>query len=188
MNLKEALTLYEIQNPDIEQVMAIFDKKIRFKKGDFFIEKGQVIKGMAFVEEGAFRHFYSTQNGDEIDHWFTLIGSFLTTFESFTTQKPTQSNIQALKDSEVVFASKKDWDKLLSMNQNIKDAWHKSVEQLLIQLEKRIHNFIVFNGEQRYDWMYQNNRRIIEEIPDKYMASMLGITPRHLSRLRAKRK
>jgi CRP/FNR family transcriptional regulator, anaerobic regulatory protein len=186
--LSKILSQYGLLSSDIDQVESLFWQKISFKKGDFFVKENQVVKGMGLVTKGAFRHFYTDPSGQEITHWFTLEGAFLTSFRSFAQQIPATGNLQAIQDAEIIFISKDDWGQLLLENQAIKNIWHRAVEDLLIRLEERLHQFLVFNGEQRYEWLYLHQRRFIEEVPDKYLASMLGITPRHLSRLRAKRK
>lgn len=177
-----------VQDADIQQLMSIFTERIKFKNGNFFIRSGEIARGMGFVEEGAFRHFYYGSEGDELTHWVSLQGTFLTSMVSFMNHTPSLGNIQAIKDSTIIYTKKEDLDELLKKNQAIQSIWHKSVERLFTSMEQRIHNLIVFNAEQRYEWMCKNQSRFIAEIPDKYLASILGITPRHLSRLRAKRK
>jgi CRP/FNR family transcriptional regulator, anaerobic regulatory protein len=188
MLFQKTLREFGLQEPDIEQVMNAFKEEIKFKNGEYFIQNGETVKGMGFILEGAFRYFYLSNEGEEKTCWASFQGDFITSISSLVRQQPTRENMQAMKDSTIVFAPKKDWDNLLNQNQNIKNIWLKSIEANYIGMEERVHNLIVFNAEQRYEWMCRNQSRFINEIPDKYIASMLGITPRHLTRLRAKRK
>jgi CRP-like cAMP-binding protein len=153
MILREILSLYGLEDTDIESVEQIFSEEIHYRSGDFFVAQGQVVKGMALITKGAFRHFYYDREGEEHTHWISLKGTFLTSFASFACQTPTKGNIQAIKTSDVLFASKKDWDTLLQTNDRIRTLWYKSVEELMIRLEDRIHNYIVLNAEERYRWM-----------------------------------
>jgi CRP/FNR family transcriptional regulator, anaerobic regulatory protein len=177
-----------LQEADIQQLTSIFTERISIKSGDFFVQNGQMVKGMGLILSGTFRFFYVNQAGEEITVWAILQGDFITSLSSFMRDVPARENIKAIKDSEVLIAPKKLWEELLNSNQNIKNIWLKSVEDLYLGMEERVHNLIVYDAEQRYEWMCKNQNHFIAEIPDKYVASMLGITPRHLSRLRAKRK
>jgi CRP/FNR family transcriptional regulator, anaerobic regulatory protein len=188
MLLQKTLSNLGVQDSEIQQFMSIFTKTCKYKNGDFFIRMGETVKGIGFIEEGAFRHFYHGNEGSELTHWVSLQEDFLTSMASFMNQTPTYGNIQAIKDSTVIYAKKEDWDELLNQNQRLQALWYKSMEERLKSMEQRLHNLIVFNAEQHYEWMCQNQSRFMAEIPDKYLASMLGITPRHLSRLLTKRK
>jgi CRP/FNR family transcriptional regulator, anaerobic regulatory protein len=188
MQTQKKLRDLGLEDSDIAQVVSIFTKKISLKSGEFFVQKGQIVDGIGLIISGGFRFFYVNQASEEITVWATLGGDFVTSLASFMRGMPARENIKAMKDSEVLIASKKQWEELLDSNQKIKNIWLKSVENLYLSMEERVHNLIVYNAEQRYEWMCKNQSHFIAEIPDKYIASMLGITPRHLTRIRAKRK
>jgi CRP-like cAMP-binding protein len=41
-------------------------------------------------------------------------------------------------------------------------------------------------AEERYDYFFENNREIFNQVPSQYIASMLGMTPETFSRIRKK--
>ncbi|NOS91025.1 MAG: Crp/Fnr family transcriptional regulator, partial [Cyclobacteriaceae bacterium] len=47
---------------------------------------------------------------------------------------------------------------------------------------------ILLSAADRYEKMMAKEPLLIREIPLQYLASILGVTPRHLSRIRAKVK
>ncbi len=171
---------------DIAQFEAAFTEKTTFSLGDYFIKEGETVKGIGFITKGAFRYFYNN-NGEEVTRWVTLEHDFVTSLPSFINRTPAVENIQALKKSEMLFASKKNWDILFDKNETLRHLWLQNMEQLYIGMENRVFQLITLNAEQRYKWMCDHQPHFIAQVPDKYLASMLGITPRHLTRLRGKR-
>jgi CRP/FNR family transcriptional regulator, anaerobic regulatory protein len=170
-----------------ENIVSIFNKKIILKKGDFFSEQGQICKEIGFVVKGMCRHFYDTEN-DEITRWIVLENEFVNSLGSFITQTPSNENIQAIKPTEIVMASKKDWDNLLAENEFARLLWTRNIEQLYVGMETRVFNLIALGAEERYQWMLKHQPKFNSLVPDKYVASMLGIKPRHMSRIRAIKK
>jgi CRP/FNR family transcriptional regulator, anaerobic regulatory protein len=183
--MRELLTKLGLQKADIEQFESIFTETIHFENGHFFLEEGKTAKGIGFIMKGAFRYFYYSE-GEEITRWVSLEGDFVTSLSSFIDRKPTNENIVAMKDSEILFATKEKWDNLFKKNETLRHLWLKNMEALYIGMEDRVYQLIALKAEQRYKWMCENQPHFIAQVPDKYLASMLGITPRHLTRLRRK--
>ncbi len=68
----------------------------------------------------------------------------------------------------------------------------KDVEQLFLVrcftiLEDRIFTHLSMGAEQRYLQFYENNKALFNQVPLQYIASLLGMTPETLSRIRRKR-
>ena len=57
-------------------------------------------------------------------------------------------------------------------------------EMQYINLEQRILSFQKLTGKERYETLFKNHPNYIQLIPLQYLASFLGVTPRHLSRIR----
>lgn len=183
---KETLISFSLTNADTQQLENIFTEKISLANGNFFIKENEVVDGIGFIVKGSCRYFYNI-NGNEITRWVSLEGEFITSLSSFIYRNPTNENIQAIRDTEIIFAKKQAWDELLGTNEALRRLWTHKMEALYVGMEERVHILITLNAEQRYKWMFENQPKFIAEVPDKYLASMLGITPRHLTRLRSKR-
>lgn len=186
MTLSEVLKKTGIGRVDLEQIEGIFSKKLILSNGDYFIEENQIVGGIGFIKKGACRFFYN-RKGDEYTRWVSFEGEFITSLASFLYQKPAYENIQAIRDTEILFAERKAWYDLFEKNEVMRGLWLKTLEELYVDLEHRVFRFLTLNAEERYRWMFENQPNFIHQVPDKYLAQMLGITPRHLTRLRSKR-
>ena len=165
----------------------VFENKLvykKFKKGEFFIREGQTCKEVAFVASGLFRSFYYSSLEEEVTYCFTFSNSFVTAYSSFLSQNKTVENIQALTDVEILTISRNEILKLEQSSTNWLRFFKLIAEQEYIKMEKRIFLLQKETAEKRYSDLLKNQPEYLQFIPLNFLASYLGITQRHLSRIR----
>lgn len=155
------------------------------KKGDFFIKQDEICTTLSFVNFGIFRSFYYSNNYEEITYCFTFPNSLLVAYSSFITQNKSEENLQALTDSEIISISKKTLENLAKSNNKWLNFLKTIAEKEYVELEKWIFNHQKSNAQKRYVDLINNYPQFVQQIPLHYIASYLGITQRHLSRIRA---
>lgn len=176
-----------LDNQQIEKFASIFTEKLFLKSGEYFVEEGQISNYLGFIVKGACRYYHNTFTGDEITRWVALENDFITSLSSFITGESSIESIQAIRPTEIILASKTDWNRLFTENEFIRNIWMKRMEEEYLGMEKRVTMFITRNADERYQWMLDFKPEFLAEVPNKFLADMLGITPRHLSRLRNKK-
>ncbi len=164
-----------------------FTSSVTLSPGDFFLKEGKTCHHIGMVTRGMCRYYYHTAEG-QVTRWVSLQDDFITSLTSFITQLPSQENIQAMKETEILLMPRERWLAVYEQHEFIRRFWTKNIEANYIGMEQRVFNLIAKPAEARYAWMQEHQPRFIQEVPDKYLASMLGINPRHLSRIRALRK
>ncbi len=165
----------------------LFESKATYKKlekGDFFISEGKIGKEVAFVISGLFRSFYYSSSEEEVTYCFTFSNSFVSAYSSFLSQTKTPENIQALTDIELLIISRDDIIKLENSSSNWLKFFKFIAEQEYIKMEKRIFILQKESAEKRYQDLLTNDPEYLQLIPLNYLSSYLGITQRHLSRIR----
>ena len=155
------------------------------KKGDFFIKQDEMCTTLSFVNFGIFRSFYYSNNDEEITYCFTFPSTLLVAYSSFITQNKSEENLQALTDSEIISISKKELENLAESNNKWLNFLKIIAEKEYVELEKWIFNNQKSNAQKRYVDLINNYPQFVQQIPLHYIASYLGITQRHLSRIRA---
>jgi CRP-like cAMP-binding protein len=158
--------------------------KRKLRKGDFLIQKRQISKEIVLIKSGALRSFYVNNEGNEITNCITFENEFMAAFASFITQKPTEENIQALFDTELEVISHEDIEHLYENSIYWQKTGRIIAEMQYINLEQRVLSFQKLTGKERYEMLFKNHPNYIQFIPLQYLASFLGVTPRHLSRIR----
>lgn len=165
----------------------LFEKKAihkKIKKGDFFIKEGQTSKEIGFVISGLFRSFYHSSLEEEVTYCFTFSNTFVSAYSSFLSQEKTAENIEALTDVELLIISREEILKLEESSNNWLKLFKLIAEQEYIKMEKRIFLLQKETAEQRYRDLLTNEHKLLQLIPLNYLSSYLGITQRHLSRIR----
>jgi CRP/FNR family transcriptional regulator, anaerobic regulatory protein len=172
---------------EAKQMASIFKDNITLEKDEYFHKENQICNKIGFITDGICRYFYNSEK-EEITRWVTLDNEFVTSLSSLITQLPSLENIQAIKKTEILVATKNDWSNLYDKENFAKQFWVKTIEYNYIGMENRVFNLIAMTAEERYAWMLKHQPRFNQLVPDKYIASMLGIQPRHLSRIRSYKK
>ena len=156
-----------------------------FKKGELLLETGNVNRHLGFVESGNFM-FYVLANGEEKTTYIVGKNEFVASLKSFLKEIPSREYIRSINESKVWFITKSDLDKLLLEINGFQRFYIQVLENEICCVEDSRYNFISLNAEQRYLKLMQDEPHLLQNIPLQYLASILGITPRHLSRIRAK--
>lgn len=158
---------------------------VLLKKGDSYINNNEICDTIAFVKSGIFRSYYFSNNDDEITYCFTFPNKLLMAYSSFISQNKSEENIQALTDAEIISIPKATLETLSETNSNWLRFLKITAEQEYVELEKWIFNHQKDKAQQRYLDLITKQPKYIQEIPLQHIASYLGITQRHLSRIRA---
>jgi CRP/FNR family transcriptional regulator, anaerobic regulatory protein len=155
----------------------------KLKKGSFFAEEGKTSKYLAFITKGLFQYYYSKE-GKEITTYVTGQNSFLASLISFFKQQPSKENIRALADSELFIIHYNDLVNLKTSNEAFRTFYIKALEDLNVAMDETRRNLIILTAEERYALLMKEEPELLQQIPLQYLASILGVTPRHLSRIR----
>ncbi|MEM6845989.1 MAG: Crp/Fnr family transcriptional regulator [Bacteroidota bacterium] len=172
-----------LTDEEIESFLKVATSK-SIRRDEYFIKEGKICKEVMFVLSGVLRSFYYSSDGKETTYCFTFQNSFLTAYSSFIAQTPTQENIQAITDTEMVSVPKEKIIALEKSSTNWLRLFKYLAEQEYIKMEKRIFLLQQEPAEKRYEDLLENHPDYLHAIPLNYLASYLGISQRHLSRIR----
>ncbi len=173
-----------VKADDLKTIVSLF-KLTTIRKGDFLLKAGKRCDNLSFVQTGLLRMFISTDE-KEITQWISTKGYFAVDLSSFVFDTTSRLSIQALTDTQVYSITKADYKKI----GELVPKWHE-LEKLFIvrcfrMLEERIFSHLSMTAEERYDYFFENNRELFNQVPLQYIASMLGMTPETFSRIRKK--
>ncbi len=158
-------------------------KRVVLPKKAFLLQAGKVENHLSFIERGIVRHFIPKIEHD-ITYAFSFSGEFVSGYESFLTRKPAIANIETL--TECVFWQVT-YNDLQDIYQNTNAGnliGRKASEMLFIEKSKRELSLLNDTAEERYLNLFKEQPQLIQFIPQKYLASYIGITPQALSRIR----
>lgn len=162
--------------------------KPSFVPKDTIIElAGTVHQYHTFIVSGFMRNFHVDNDGNEITNDLNDGSRFFTSYFHFMNRSISNENIQCITDCELLSISRDDVD--IAANQGItqKDYTVQILNKRLEVNKQRAFDMANLTAEERYHKFLKENPTIIQNVPLSYIASFLGITQRHLSRLRKER-
>lgn len=158
------------------------------KSGEILLFEGEVARNFYFVHKGCLRVYSITDKGEDFTRCLAMEKSFCWSISSFINQQPSTEFIEALCDSEIIVISKENFNTLSEKSKGFRDAYRMGLEKLSISYANRIENFLTKDASSRYQDLMATNPNLVLQLPNKLVASYLGITQESLSRLRKKTK
>lgn len=163
-------------------ILPHFKSKV-YAKNDYFVEEGKNNQYLGFIERGVFQYFYNL-DGDEITTYVVGKGGFVASLVSYLRHTPAREAIRATTDSQVWLLHKNDVEALRQKMEKFQQFYIGLIEYQIVCIDNSRFDLITLNAEQRYEKLLQEEPHLLQQIPLQYLASILGITPRHLSRIR----
>lgn len=173
---------YALSPGATEALMGCLKEQV-YSKNDHLIKKGRVCRHFYFLQHGALRGYYQVKE-KEVTHWFGFENTFVTSFHSYITQRPSLENIQLLEGSVLWAISKEELTGLFNAFHEIERLVRIIYENYYIRLEERYVNSQFKTATERYEDLLYNRPHILKRVPLGYISSYLGITPETLSRIR----
>jgi CRP-like cAMP-binding protein len=156
------------------------------KKQECFSSEGKRSGTVGFLLSGLFRQYY-TIDGEEKTTWFFFENDLLCSYISCITGQPSLVTIEALTDAEYLCFPYAHLEQLYRTSSAWLNFGRKVAEYIATALEARMVSLLTQKPEERYRQLLKaQNSRIIEQIPQQYIANYLGITPVSLSRIRSR--
>lgn len=177
-------TYFSVNKDDLNKISSFF-KPVTLKKGDYFIKTGRHSDRLGFVQTGIIREFVFIDD-KEITKWISTKGYFVVDLASFMFKIPARWNIQALTDCELYIINDKDYQRLVQVIPRWMELEKLFIAKCFTVLEDRIITHLSMTAEERYNQLFNFNAALFNQVPLQYLASMLGITPETLSRIRKK--
>jgi CRP-like cAMP-binding protein len=171
---------------EIEAVLSIFQEK-HFKKGEFFKKPFTTGKHIAFLPEGAVRIIIYKENGDEVTARIRQDNSFLTDPFRIDSRNNSPLGIECLDDLTLLVAPVEAFQDLLETNLALNIVVRKHLMEQMLEMGKNQYLFLTGSAKERYQFIVENNPELLQKFPLRFIASMIGITPTQLSRVRKKK-
>jgi CRP-like cAMP-binding protein len=160
-------------------------QKRDFAKNTTFLSSGQVENHISFIEKGEVRLYIPKDEIEkEVTFGFSFKDEFVSAYDSFLTRRPSLYQLQALVDTTLWSISYKDLQEVYKST-NIGNTMGRYVsEKLFLLKSKREQSLLNETPEKRYLNLFKDRPNLIKQIPLKYIASYIGVTPQALSRIR----
>lgn len=154
------------------------------EKGENFIRAGQSPRKIAFLRNGLFRYYYTSEDGVEYTKGFFDENSVLSAYDAVLENKPSHFTIEALEDSVIESVPYDPFYQLFSED----PCWYIFLTALLqkgyLAKVRRERELLLFDAAQRYEIFLKRYPGLEKRVKQSIIASYLGIAPESLSRIR----
>jgi CRP-like cAMP-binding protein len=183
INLNKFLGRFvSLSDEELGHINAMF-KTRTVKKNAYLLRQGDTCKDFVFVEKGCLRLYY-VKVDVEVSVWFAFQESSAIEIYSFISESPSDYFLQAIEDSEVLYLTKTEVKKLCQYQPKMHEMMRNFWEAVLLDLIDRFTALQKDSAEKRYLDLLNKQPDYLERIPQKYLASFIGVTPTSLSRIR----
>jgi CRP-like cAMP-binding protein len=166
-----------------QEIAAHWTKKITLKRNEFLKVKNTKDQNVYFSKSGCLRMFIEDEKEEHCIR-FAYKKSLFTALDSFISGKNSALCIQALKKSEVFVVDKKSFMQIINSNDENMKLWQNILENLIEQQLEREIDLLTYSPEERYKRVLKRSPQLFQEVPLKYIASYLRMTPETLSRIK----
>jgi CRP-like cAMP-binding protein len=175
---------YPISNETWEDFKNICTIK-EIKKNQYAFGLYDKVNTISFVYKGLFRTFSFNEEAEEYTKNFFWETRFYGPMVTLLHNKPLTAVVQAIEDSIVVDIQHDKYRELLEKYDDLKMYHIFYLEKHWVLQKDDIGSSLVLkNANQRYIKFIEEFEHIINRIPQYQIASYLGISPTHLSRIK----
>ncbi len=155
-----------------------------YQRGEKFVQEGEVGKHFGYVASGYFKYATLRSSGEEAVCGFAFAGEYVTDFYNSCSGAPSEVSIIAGRTSEVYRVPISAFKKLISckeamLEQAMLGALYRTIYKRYVQIYR-------YSTEERYNLLLAEHPEIFDIVSLKDIASILMVSPVHLSRMRRK--
>lgn len=169
---------------EISEAVSYFKYK-KVSKNQVLKESGDICKFLYFISSGCIKAGFINSDGKETIRFVSFENQFISSVHSFIEQTPSNEFISACENSELLIISHLDFKAALDNIPLIKNFYIKMLEKAYVNNHWRIETFLSLDAKQRYKYLLENNKQLVQRLSNKDLSSFLGITQESLSRIKA---
>ena len=168
---------------DALSTAGLWQKTMTLQRHQLLVVHGSRDSHLYHIQKGTLRIF--VREGEE-EHTirFGYPGNLIAALDTFITGQPTEYYIQALKGATLRGVSKTAFLTLMRSNPDLQDLWNSMMQGLVLQQLERERDLLTSSPVDRYHRVLERSPQLFQEVPDKYIANYLRMTPETLSRIK----
>ena len=172
--------------PEEEELFLSKTETRQVKAKTILQNAGQVCKDGYFVNSGLLRSFSINDNIVEHVMSFACEGWWNSDMYSLLSQKPGNLFIEVLEDAEIIVLSKENQEQLYLEIPKLERFFRILTENSLVANQERLMDNLSLTAEERYEKFCKKYPTLIQKLPQKQIASYIGVTPEFFSKMKAR--
>lgn len=161
--------------------------RIEVSAKTLLLKEGEVSKKMFLIEKGGIRAWFNN-NDKDITSQFFFENETVGSIESFRKNIPSQTTIETIEPSILWWIHKTDLNRIIEEIKEIpqlRDMLIDKIFERTFDYMKYFFSMVKNTPQERYINLLKERPEIIKRVPQHYIASYLGISSVHLSRIKS---
>lgn len=181
-------TTLERYTSPTEQQLGIFTESwepFTFEKNSIVTDIGQTERYFYYVHEGLMRGYF-IKDGVEYNMGFSYNGEYSGVYDSFIGQQPATWTLETINSSKGL---RIEYKKLMVLVDDHKfmERWLRLFyQQVLVGFGIFTKSILADSAEEKFNRLIKQSPHVVQMIPQKHLASYLGMTPETFSRMKKK--
>ena len=172
---------------DIKLIYSLGKLK-RIKAGEIIIKAGEINYNGIFVLKGLLRNYVITNDGEERTLLFCKEGDQTGSHSTIFYNKPATENIEAIENSVIFMLNSEVAEKITAKHPKLLKLQNNILKKILAESVERIIFFTILSPEERFIHLCTKQPNLVKRVPQKYLASYIGVTTVSLSRIKSRIK
>ena len=172
-----------LSDAQADALAAAFDERAVRAKGPVALP-GSEAHDVLFVVEGLLRLYYPTDDGRESNKAFVAEGEFAGALAAAGLGVPLLYGVEAMEPTRLLALPYERFSALMDADPTFERLGRKLAEHLLMRKERRARSLLLQSAAERYAAFEAEHPGLMQRVPLYHVASYLGVTDVHLSRLR----
>ncbi len=156
----------------------------RLKRGNFLLRAGDSAQIAAVVLDGVLREYFCDDQGREHTRGFAYERTLAGSLSDLIGSNPATMNLEALTDVALAQVPWTHFDRLTQVDPAWNHFVRKLAEHAYARKAERERQLLASSARDRYERFVAERSDLLTRIPLRHIASYLGMSPEHLSRLR----
>lgn len=174
-----------LMEEDIEDLLTVTEFK-QFPKGGLISEANNIDMNYYLVVKGIVDQYVLTSNGEFRSFHFAPEGTMIGSLESIQFRKPSRITNEALEDCLIAVMDSEETESLMNTNPNLRLLENSFLKKSLYDLYDRVIFFTSLTPKERYIHIIENQPELLQRVPQKYIASYVGVSQVSLSRIKSR--
>lgn len=170
-----------------EEILLLSKIEIKqFKAKTILLSSGEIANCTYFVNSGILRSFNINDNIIEHVLHFACEGWWIGDMYSYISGKPGNLFLEVLEDAEVVIITKENQQQLYQEIPKLERFFRILAENSLVSHQERLMDNLSLTAEERFEKFCSKYPTLIQKVPQKHIASYIGVTPEFFSKMKAR--
>lgn len=179
------LGIAPLSQPCIQALQDLWTVSVEIPRKGFLYQPGQVGEHLYYVKSGEMWIYFS-RDGKEICVGLSYADTLISAAASFISGAPTRYSVQAITPTQLIGIRKSDLMQVLETYPEFERAWRKMTEFVLLGRMDREYEIVSLTPEERYLALWERSPQLFGVYSQRILASYLGMTPEHFSRVKRK--